>query len=222
MIISIDGASRRNGQANCLAAGGVFYDNDTTLSHTGIAAAAKEQASNQQGELLGLIAGLKVATKNADEVIYILTDSEYIFNALSKDWIGNWINKGWVTASDAPVKNKELWQEVAGLLKEHHALENELLPYHIKGHLVSIGKVTAAQMLKEDTTGMILYNAAFKKYEHAKLKKPDKFEEAYALFRRNNGFMVDESLFKKFVAMNTVADYVAGSYADIIDASSAS
>lgn len=218
MLISIDGASRRNGQPNCIAAGGVFVEHNGAFR---TAASYKDEASNQQGELLGMITALTVALKERNTTIYIVTDSEYVYNAITKDWIGNWKNKGWLTADNNPVKSQGLWEEIAQLQQSHVDADNEIMMYHIKGHLVSIGKVGAAKLLKDDPTGYELYKAAWSKYTLAEEKSPDKFINARELFKRNHGFVLPPEQFKQFVVMNTVADYVAGTYLDMIDSGGA-
>lgn len=224
MIIAIDGASRRNGKPDCLAAGGIYYEvtdeNDVVIKNK-VAAAYKHEGTNQQGEILGLITALQVGIAQAvQKTIYLVTDSEYVFNAVNKEWISNWKRKGWVTVEGQPIKSKELWQQVEELLTQHELSGNEIMIYHVKGHLLSIGKVTAANMLHEDPTGKVLYDAAWKKYSYAELSKPELFSKARDLFIRNHGFKIEDSLFKRFVVMNTVADYVAGTFADKIDSGS--
>lgn len=216
MIIGIDGASRRNGKPDCRAAGSIFVTTND-LHYTN--AIHKDQATNQQGELLGMINALTFISGAAEpgSTVYIITDSEYVFNAVNKDWITNWMNKGWVNAQGEPVKSKELWQEIATLQGVVLSLGLDLMVYHIKGHLVSIGKVTAAKSLAADPTGRDLFDMAWVKYEQAKAKKPEKFEDAKTLFERNHGHSVSDVVFKKFVVTNTVADYVAGTYLDEVE-----
>lgn len=218
MIIAIDGASRRNGKPDCIAAGGVFYENNGEYR---TAASYKDEASNQQGELLGMITALTVSLKQAGSTIYIVTDSEYVYNAITKDWIGNWINKDWLTADNNPVKSQDLWKEIAELQKQHRAADNEIMVYHIKGHVLSVGKVGSAKLLKEDPTGYKLYEMAWRKYSVAEDKTKDKIAHANELFKRNHGFELPPEQLKKFIVMNTVADYVAGTYLDMIDSGGA-
>lgn len=216
MIIGIDGASRRNGKPNCLAAGSAFieYDDETTT----IKATSLLGATNQVGEMLGLLVGLRVAVEKQEEDVYVITDSEFLYNAVTKDWVGNWAAKGWLTAGGDPVKNQPLWEEINGLLVQ---LQSELHMYHIKGHVISLGKVTAAKLLYSDPTGVSLRAALRDKFELDVVKKPEVAAHAQELFKRNHGFELDPAIFKKFVVINAVADYAAGTYADKVDSGSA-
>lgn len=58
-----------------------------------------------------------------------------------------WEKNGWITAKGEPVKNKELWQQVSGLIREHyHSVEfrtvaheyQELMKYNIRKELGKI------------------------------------------------------------------------------------
>jgi ribonuclease HI len=216
VIIAIDGSSRRNGKPDCLAAGGVFIKQDDVYH---VAAAYEKYATNQRGEMHGLVASLSLIDKHNPgfEDVILVTDSEYIFNAVYKDWLGNWERKNWKTADNSDVKNQDLWKQIHALLQARRDEGHEINIYHIKGHLLSLGKVTARNSLYTDKSGKQLFDTLWAKYDEAVLAKPDDFELAKDLFSRNHGFRLDEPTFKLFVVMNTVADYVAGTHIDNID-----
>jgi ribonuclease HI len=73
------------------------------------------RTTNNQMELLALISGLKAVA--AGSRVKVVTDSEYVVKGATQ-WVKGWIRNGWRTASKAPVKNKELWQELNQLLEE--------------------------------------------------------------------------------------------------------
>lgn len=84
------------------------------------------KATNNQMEIQAMIEGLKAVP--AGTQVKIITDSEYVAKGATT-WIKGWIRNGWKTASKAPVKNKELWQELHALLQERpHRIE------WVKGH----------------------------------------------------------------------------------------
>jgi len=61
-------------------------------------------------EIQGVIAGLGWAYSRAiDDEIRVFTDSAYVMNAFTDDWITGWIKNGWKNARGRPVANKELW-----------------------------------------------------------------------------------------------------------------
>lgn len=210
MIMAIDGACRRNGKPSCVASGGVFMLHfAATLSIQNAAALAvyEVKSTNQRGEMLALLEALRYVKGPTN----IVTDSEYLFNAMTKNWCYNWENKGWVTAADKAVKNQDLWEQI---LEAHKKLEYEVNFYYIKGHVVSIGKVTASKLLSQDPTGRLLYDTVNKNLSI----KPAKQEEALELSVKNNGFELEQESFKLFITMNTVADAIATQCVEKADA----
>jgi ribonuclease HI len=84
------------------------------------------QTTNNRMELTAVIQGLTVLTKPCQVAIYL--DSEYVKNGITT-WIRNWRARGWRTASGAPVKNIELWQQLDALVAKHQ------VSWHwVKGH----------------------------------------------------------------------------------------
>ncbi|BCM90396.1 ribonuclease HI [Abditibacteriota bacterium] len=82
--------------------------------------------TNNKMELSALIAALKDVAPGTK--VKIVTDSDYVVKGATV-WVKGWIRNGWKTAAKAPVKNKELWQELHGLLQMRpHSL------HWVKGH----------------------------------------------------------------------------------------
>jgi len=70
----------------------------------------KAQATNNQMELSGAIAGLEFwQSLDPAQPIQLFTDSKYVIDGITK-WIKGWKQNNWRTASKQPVKNQELWQ----------------------------------------------------------------------------------------------------------------
>ena len=47
-----------------------------------------------------------------------VTDSQYVERRMS-EWLPKWEANGWVTAKGDPVANRELWQELASVARDH-------------------------------------------------------------------------------------------------------
>ncbi len=226
ILIAIDGACRRNGQPDCVAAGGVFI---LKLTDTGklissrVVSDYEECSTNQRGELLALIRALsEVDTINCleevQDTVQIVTDSEYIFNAMTKEWCRSWSNKGWITSAGEPVKNADLWKTIYQLYSTVSA-KTELVFYHIKGHCIPFGKVTANSLLAKDETGAELYAEALLKYSIVcNTTKKVQLEHANKLSERNNGFRLEPDILQRFVVSNVVADAIATRCVDAADA----
>ncbi|MBX2824070.1 MAG: ribonuclease HI [Gammaproteobacteria bacterium] len=58
----------------------------------------------------------------------LTTDSRYVMQGVT-EWMANWKQKGWKTASRKPVKNVDLWQEIDVAIARH-----EIEWCWVKGH----------------------------------------------------------------------------------------
>lgn len=72
--------------------------------------------TNNRMELKAVIAGLAALEETSQ--VRIVTDSQYVAKGMTS-WIHGWRRKGWKTASGSPVKNRELWEELDALAKQH-------------------------------------------------------------------------------------------------------
>ena len=83
--------------------------------------------TNNIMEMTAVIEALKTLKFPCE--VDLFSDSAYVVNCFEQGWIYNWIKKNWHTASGEVVKNKELWQELYSLIKEHKVSFNK-----VKGH----------------------------------------------------------------------------------------
>lgn len=215
MFIAIDGASRRNGKPDCIAAGGAFIvesTKDGKVAYSTVAV-AEEASTNQRGEMLALIAALQCFSESKDTTCFILTDSEYIFNAVNNNWTERWRHNGYKTAAGADVKNKDLWEVVDNILcNDIYNCNKELLIYHIKGHTIALGPKTVKKIYEEDTTCEKLFHAFEDRFEERlRTLESDEvtFEVVQELSKKNNGFILTPYNLKTFICYNAVADAIA-------------
>lgn len=75
------------------------------------------ETTNNRMELRAVIEALRALTRPCR--VDLTTDSTYIKDAVTKDWLGTWQKNGWRTAAKKPVKNQDLWCELLPLLKTH-------------------------------------------------------------------------------------------------------
>ena len=201
--IAIDGACRRNGQPDCISAGACFVVNKfNDLVQTKVLTNIEENSTSQRGELLGLILALEHFRSSPTDTA-IITDSEYLFNTVTKGWLSRWRANDWKTAEGADVKNQDLWNVALDII-ESSPFEVVAM-YHIKGHLLSVGAKKSEKLFLEDNSGYSLYT-----YVHSeKTIQPEKLEHAVELCEANNGFIFSEDVWQMFAAMNVVADTAA-------------
>jgi len=218
LLISIDGACRRNGKPDCVSAGGVFIQQyvDSKSSSTSCLSSYEINSTSQRGELTALKLALQYI-QLAKQDAQIVTDSEYLFNAITNEWFVRWNKTGWQTAMGEAVKNQDLWQDIAAL---YEPLKETVSIYHIKGHVIPFGKVTAMGLLAHDTSGGALMNAVQNKFdaERHSLRLLSKLESIQELSKKNNGFALSDELLCRFVCANVVVDSIATRVVETADA----
>src|SRR4249920_261718 len=72
------------------------------------------KTTNNRMELMAVIKGLEALKKDNLNIV-VVSDSEYVVNAIKKGWLFNWEKKGW-----KKVKNVDLWKRFIELYKKHH------------------------------------------------------------------------------------------------------
>ena len=124
-IIYTDGSCLRNPDGPGGWAAVIADQNEGKLTelHGG-----EPSTTNNRMELTAALQALTFAKAGA--VIDLYTDSQYLKNAFTKNWLAGWKRKGWVTAAGAPVKNQDLWQKLDTAFAEHQ------VRFHwVKGHV---------------------------------------------------------------------------------------
>lgn len=82
--------------------------------------------TNNRMELMAVIEALRASTTGRR--LHIHLDSQYVKKGI-QEWIHNWKRRGWRTADNQPVKNKDLWQELDQLVAVH-----QIDWFWVKGH----------------------------------------------------------------------------------------
>lgn len=82
--------------------------------------------TNNRMELMAAIQALEALKRPCR--VHLYTDSTYVQKGISQ-WLAGWKAKNWQTANKKPVKNKDLWQELDRLIKQH-----DVTFHWVKGH----------------------------------------------------------------------------------------
>lgn len=154
MLIAIDGACKRNGEPDCFSTGVAWIMRET--GEMLFKAGYETQSTSQRGELTGLLLALEYAveTATAAEEVVILTDSEYMYNTIAKDWALKWRRSNWIGGQGVTVKNVDMWQKVVKLLDE---LQDRVFMQWTKGHMVHYTPGNIKKAMTFDPTGVELY-----------------------------------------------------------------
>ena len=75
------------------------------------------QTTNNRMEIMAVLTGLKALKKPVS--LTIRTDSQYVARAIIEGWLQKWQKNGWRTAGKKPVKNRDLWEDLARELARH-------------------------------------------------------------------------------------------------------
>lgn len=121
VIIYTDGACSGNPGVGGWAA--VLTYNNVQKSISG----GEKVTTNNRMELQAVIAGLSALKYKCKVQIY--SDSAYVVNAFTQNWIKDWRANGWRTKGKKDVANKELWLELLRLSEIHQITLNK-----VKGH----------------------------------------------------------------------------------------
>lgn len=87
----------------------------------------EKHTTNNRMEMTAAIVALQESSTGS--AIELYTDSQYLKNAFTKNWIVNWKRNGWLTSQKKPVLNQDLWRELDNLMMTHN------VSFHwVKGH----------------------------------------------------------------------------------------
>jgi len=78
---------------------------------------AYSHTTNNRMELRAVVESLQTVPEGSDVVV--VTDSQYVANAVNKNWLKSWTLKNWRTSQKKLVANKDLWERVLILLEKY-------------------------------------------------------------------------------------------------------
>jgi ribonuclease HI len=98
----------------------------------------EKETTNNRMELMAVIQALGALKRPCQITLH--TDSQYVLKGIT-EWITGWKAKGWKTASKAPVKNVDLWQQLDEARNVH-----EIDWRWVRGHTGHPGNERADQL----------------------------------------------------------------------------
>ena len=105
------------------------------------------ETTNNRMEMTAAIEGLTALTRNCQVAIY--TDSEYLQRGIT-EWISQWKQRGWRTASRKAVKNDDLWRRLDELVSWQN------VEWHwVKGHSGDPGNERADELANRGIDEML-------------------------------------------------------------------
>ncbi|KAL0269659.1 UNVERIFIED_CONTAM: hypothetical protein PYX00_007313 [Menopon gallinae] len=103
VIVYTDGACTSNGMGNAKAGIGIWFGDGHPMNvgrpFKGV------PPTNNNAEIQAARIAIELALSAGIKKLRILTDSEFVINCATK-WVQQWKEKGWITGSKSPVKNR--------------------------------------------------------------------------------------------------------------------
>jgi ribonuclease HI len=109
IIVFTDGAAKGNPGPG--GWGAIVCTPDQRVTELG---GGSPHTTNNRMELSGAIAGLRHVSGHTRPVA-IYTDSTYVIHGITQ-WVWGWRKRGWKTAQGSDVLNRDLWEELSGVV----------------------------------------------------------------------------------------------------------
>lgn len=208
MIMGTDGACKWGGTPECVSCGvAVIHTDERTYYMSKI----EDHSTSQRGELNGLLLGLHEAVEHNDnEDVIIITDSEYLHNAVMKEWCYKWKANDWIGSNGERVKNVDKWMEIVELIDKLRAQQRDVFLQWTKGHLISgLSPAIVKRIMQQDVTGLGLISQiqtiADRVSEH------DRIVEDFNKHRmKNDAHIMPAETAIEWTVLNVAADLIAG------------
>ena len=215
MLIAIDGACKRNGDPTCSSSGVAFIE--TEAGNMLYKAKFETCSTSQRGEINGLLEALYYAVENSDteEDIIIVTDSEYLYNTVTLEWVNKWQANNWYGAV-GKVKNSDLWATAWEYLSVLNKATERVFMQWTKGHLLHYTPGNIKKAMQIDPLGIELYSRIA-----AIANRPAERSRLVLEFIRERSEHDKESppeeIALEWVIANTVADSLASYIVRVMD-----
>ena len=85
------------------------------------------RTTNNRMELLAAIVALDALTEPCEVTLY--SDSRYLVDSVTKNWLQSWKRRNWIKADKSPVKNVDLWERYLAAQSRH-----KITMVWVKGH----------------------------------------------------------------------------------------
>lgn len=137
IVVFTDGAAKGNPGPG--GWGVVVITPDEHVTELGGGAA---HTTNNRMELCGAIAALEHLAQHEAHVT-VHSDSSYVIKGIT-EWVWGWQRRGWKTATGGDVLNRDLWEQLAGLVTERG--KGRIRWQWVKGHNGTAGNERVDQI----------------------------------------------------------------------------
>ena len=113
-----------------------------------IVAGGEQQTTNNRMELTAVIKSLEALKEVCEVDLY--TDSAYVCNAITQDWLTDWQLKNWKNSQKKQVLNKDLWLQLLDLIGKH-----KVNFIKVKGHADNINNNRCDEIARNEILKLI-------------------------------------------------------------------
>lgn len=78
--------------------------------------------------------GIKTGIFKDINQINLMSDSKYLCDAISKNWVSKWASNNWLTSTQSAVKNKDLWEKITAVIKGLESIGVKFYIAHVFAH----------------------------------------------------------------------------------------
>lgn len=121
ITVFCDGACSKNGSIKATGGLGIYFPERKELNYSQKITfdTFKCPVTNNLTELHSIKKAIEIAVSHDITDLQIYTDSEYCFKSFTC-WCKNWEKNNWKKADGKPILNKELIQEIYGLVNKYN------------------------------------------------------------------------------------------------------
>lgn len=131
LVFFCDGSARNNGKLNAKAGYAIYFPNHSEHTKASLVPSHMPQTNNC-AEYMACLEGLKACNEIDPSKLFpvtVYTDSQLLIKSMTQ-WIKNWKKNGWKTASNDPVANMSLLQQLDNIISER----GQVTFIHVEAH----------------------------------------------------------------------------------------
>ncbi len=126
VLLTTDGSYKASVKAGGYA--GVLQMGDQFIATIG----NSDETTINRMELTAVLASLRQLTCPCK--VHVISDSQYVVKGITS-WLTGWVANSWVTSTNKPVGNQDLWEEMWGFM-QYHLISAEWVHGH-RGHITN-------------------------------------------------------------------------------------
>jgi len=113
--------------------------------------------TNSRMEMMAMYMALKYAEKHGKGKVIIHSDSNFIIQAFTQNWLEGWVKKGWKKQKNEPVANADIWKKIYPLYKKLEVNFNKVKAHSGIEHNEQVDELARAAAMSNELIDDIGY-----------------------------------------------------------------